>query len=399
MHLDLDLAQTLGLAATVSFLGSFIKSKITFLQTYFIPAPVIGGLLYALIMLVGHSTNAFTITLDQTLTPILLIIFFTSTGFEFSIKQLKQFGSVGFKLAVIATFMTIIQNAIMPLVAPLVGLRPLMGLTVGSMSMIGGPGAAAAFGPSIEALGVENAGLSAIAAATAGLVVGSLVGGPVVKYLMKRYNLDGSQSQNIDHLTVAQEEVPVAGGDLLTPVLQLLFAMGVGTIVVWILDSITGFGWPAYVGGLFFAVIMRNVTEPFGVTYDTKALKKLGSIALNIFLALTIMDLEIWKLLDLALPIFGLIVIQVILLAALSIFVFFKWLGKDYDAAVMVAGIVGSNIGSTPNAVANMEAVVEENGPSPISMLVLPIVLSVVISLINSIIITLFINFFSSMGW
>jgi len=398
MHLTLDLAQTLGLAAVMSYVGSFVKSKIKFLQTYFIPAPVIGGLIYALIMLVGYSTNSFSIELDQTLTPLLLVVFFTATGFEFSIKQLKQFGAIGLKLAVIVSAMTVVQNAIMPVVAPLVGLEPLMGLTVGSMSMIGGPGAAAAFGPTIEALGVEDAALSAIAAATGGLVVGSLIGGPVAKFLINRHKLDTSQTQNLDDIDVSTEDSEENKGDMMASVLQLLFAVGLGTIVVWILDSITGFAWPEYVGGLFFAVIMRNVSEPLGVSYDIPSIQKIGSIALNTFLALTIMDLEIWNLLDLALPIITLIAFQIIILVLLAVFVFFRWLGSDYDAAVMVAGLMGVNSGSTPNAVANMDAVIEENGSSPVSMLILPIVVSVVISLINSITITVFINLFSNMG-
>lgn len=398
MNLTLDLAQTLGLAALVSYVGSFLKSKIKFLQTYFIPAPVIGGLIYSLLMLVGYFTNSFSIQLDQTLTPLLLVAFFTATGFQFSIKLLKQFGSIGLKIAIIVSAMTVVQNVVATLIAPLVGLEPLMGLTVGSMSMIGGPGTAAAFGPTVEALGVENAALSAIAAATTGLVVGSLIGGPVAKFLINRYKLDTSQTQSLDNIDVSVENSVENKGDLMISVLQLLFAMGLGTIVVWILDSITGLGWPAYVGGLFFAVIMRNVSEPLGISYDIPSIQKIGSIALNVFLALTIMDLEIWNLLDLALPIITLIISQVILLVLLAIFVFFKWLGSDYDAAVMASGLLGSNIGSTPNAVANMDAVIEENGSSPISMLVLPIVAAVVISLINSVTITIFINFFSSMG-
>lgn len=398
MHLTLDLPQTLGLAAIMSYVGSVVKSKVGFLQKYFIPAPVIGGLIYSLIMLIGYATNSYSIELDNTITPLLLTAFFTATSFEFSVKQLKQFGSIGLKLAIIVTAIGIIQNAVMPVLAPLVGLEPLMGLTVGSMSMIGGPGAAAAFGPTVEALGVENAALSAIAAATAGLVIGSMIGGPVAKFLINRHNLDTTKTKSTDDLDFSNDVAEENQGNLTNSVLQILFAMGVGTIVVWILDSLTGFAWPEYVGGLFFAVIMRNISEPIGVSFDVPSIQKIGSVALNIFLALTIMDLEIWNLLDLALPIVGLIIMQVIILVLLGIFVMFKWLGSDYDAAVMVSGLMGVSSGSTPNAVANMEAVIEENNPSPISMLVLPIVASVVISLVNSITISVFINLFSSMG-
>ena len=217
----------------------------------------------------------------------------------------------------------------------------------------------------------------------------------MAKYLINKHNLDTTKTQSIDNIDTSSTTIAKKQMDLTKSVLQILFAMAAGMIIVWILDSITGFAWPEYVGGLFFAVIMRNITEPMGVSFDTTSIGKIGGIALNVFLALTIMDLQIWNLLDLALPIIGLIIMQVILLVLLAIFIFFKVLGSNYDAAVMTSGLMGVNIGSTPNAVANMDAVIEDNNPSPISMLVLPIVVSVVISLVNSITISIFINLLS----
>lgn len=394
MNITLNLAQTLALAAMVSYIGSLIKNRIKFFQTYFIPTPVIGGIIYALLMLIGYQTGSFFIELDNTLTPLLLVIFFTATGFTFSVKQLAKSGSLGLKLSIIVIVLMIIQNGIMPLVSPLLGIDPLLGLTVGSMSMTGGPGAAAAFAPTIEALGIDNASLSGVAAATAGLVIGSMVGGPVARYLIKKHNIETTTKQSLDDIDDSFGEAGdnAQNVSFTSSVLQVLFAVGAGTIVVWILDSITGFGWPTYVGGLFFAAIMRNITEPMGVRFDIQSIEMIGNASLNIFLTLTIMGLEVWKLLDLALPLIALLIIQTAILILLAIFVVFKFLGGDYDAAVMTAGVCGVGIGSTPNAVANMEAVTQENGPSPTSMLMLPIVVSVVISLLNSIIISVFIN-------
>lgn len=400
MNLELDLLQTLALAALMSVLGSLIKGKINILQKYFIPAPVIGGLLFAIVMFIGNRAQLFSVKLDNTLTNILLQMFFTATGFTFSLKALKKSGIVGLKLGIMIVVLSVLQNALAALVSPLVGIKPLLGITVGSMSMTGGPGNAAAFGPTIQDLGIQGASVAAVAAATAGLVIGSIIGGPVAKVIISKYDLKSNLSSNLKDFDFDKQNEKVGnkvmGHTLLNSTILILIAMGLGTFVVQFLNYITGFGWSSYVGGLFVAAIMTNIFEAMGINTESKILDDIGNVSLNIFLTLTVMGLEIWLLLDLALPLIVLLILQAIFMMIFARFIVFNSLGKDYDAAVMSAGMCGVGIGSTPNAVANMQSVTDDNGPSPVSMGILPPIVSVVLSILNPVIITFFIQFLSN---
>lgn len=403
MTLELTLIQSLALAALASFLGSFIKSHVNLFQKYFIPAPVIGGLLAAIVVTIGYSTGSFQISFDKTLNPLLLQMFFTATGFTFSIKSLKKSGVLGLKIAAVILAFAFLQNFIAAFIAPLVGVDPLLGLTVGSMSMSGGPGNAAAFGPNIEDLGIQGAGVAAIAAATAGLVIGSIIGGPVARRLITKNKLVGNRT--VDHKEVIDKKVEIAdpddnhkailGKSLIQSVILILVAIGLGEFVVKFLDNITGFGWPDYVGGLFVAAILTNVLEAINIKTESAIIEDVGNTALNIFLTLTVMSTEIWVLLDLALPLVVLLLAQTLFVVLVCSFITYRVFGKDYDAAVMSAGMCGVAIGSTPNAVANMDSVIEDNYPAPIPMTILPPVVSIALSIINPIFITLAINFLS----
>lgn len=398
MILKLNLLQTLALAAVVSLIGSFIKVKIKFFQKYFIPAPVIGGLLFAVIMFIGNRTNLFEVSLDNTLTSMLLQMFFTATGFTFSIKSLKKSGIIGLKLGALILFVAFAQNIIAALIAPITGISSLLGITVGSMSMAGGPGNSAAFGPTIQNLGVQGATVAAVAAATAGLVIGSLIGGPTAKILISKFNLKYKKNSEVNiYLEDEKTGSFTLANNLLNSTLLILLAMGLGTFVVNFLNNLTGFSWPSYVGGLFVAAIITNIFELLGIHTESKFLDNIGNVSLNIFLTLTVMALEIWLLLDLALPLIVLLIMQALFMVLFAIFIIFPILGRDYDAAVMAAGMCGVGIGSTPNAVANMQSVIDDNGSSQVSMTILPPVVSIALSVLNPVIITLFIKFLSGM--
>jgi glutamate:Na+ symporter, ESS family len=392
LSISLDLAQTLALAVVVLLIGSVVKNRVGFLKKYFIPTPVIGGLIFAIIMLIGHQTESFSVELDQSITGLLLIVFFTATGFSFSVKDLKKTGIIGLKLAVLVILLVILQNALVPLISPLAGIDPLLGLTMASMSMAGGPGTAAAFGPTLEGMGIANATLVGLAAATFGLVMGSIVGGPVATYLIKKNKLSAKDVSETIELNLDSKLNEVNSKSLMNGVFVILISMGLGTLMVILLNTLTGFSWPDYVGGLFVGAILRNIYDSMNKSISIKSIDIIGSIALNIFLALTIMDLAIWNLLDLALPMFIVLGIQTIFMALFAIFLMFRVMSKNYDSAVMCAGMCGVGLGSTPNAVANMEAVIEANGPSPNSMIILPVIVAVFLSALNPIIITIFIN-------
>ncbi|WP_404332218.1 sodium/glutamate symporter [Mesobacillus maritimus] len=391
MSFSLDLAQSLALAVVVLLIGSVLKKRIGFFKKYFIPTPVIGGLLFAIIMLVGNQTQSFSVELDQSLSGLLLIAFFTATGFSFSVKDLKKTGIIGLKLAVLVIVLVILQNAIIPLISPLAGIDPLLGLTMASMSMSGGPGTAAAFGPTLESMGIANATLVGLSAATFGLVMGSIVGGPVANYLIRKNNLSSKDVSETIELDLSSKLNELNDKSLMNGSFVILISMGLGTLMVMLLN-LTGFTWPDYVGGLFVAAILRNIFDYMNISISLKSVNIIGAIALNLFLALTIMDLEVWNLLNLAIPMIIVLAVQTIFMMVFAIFVIYRVMGKNYDAAVMASGMSGVGLGSTPNAVANMEAVIEENGPSPNSMIILPVVVAVFLSALNPIIITVFIN-------
>ncbi len=391
MSISLDLTQSLALAVVVLLIGSVLKKKVGFLRKYFIPTPVIGGLLFAIIMLVGHQMESWSVELDQSLSGILLIAFFTATGFSFSVKDLKKTGIIGLKLAVLIIILVILQNALVPLISPLAGIDPLLGLTMASMSMAGGPGTAAAFGPTLESMGIENATLVGLSAATFGLVMGSIIGGPVATYLIRKNKLSSKDVSETIELDLSSEFNELNDKSLMNGTFVILIAMGLGTLMVMLLN-LTGFTWPDYVGGLFIAAILRNIFDSMKINISLKSVNIIGAIALNLFLALTIMDLEVWNLLNLAVPMIIVLAVQTFFMMLFAIFVIYKVMGKNYDAAVMASGMSGVGLGSTPNAVANMEAVIEENGPSPNSMIILPVVVAVFLSALNPIIITVFIN-------
>jgi len=391
MELSLNLAQSLSLAVIALLIGIFLKNRISFLTKYFIPTPVVGGLVIALIILIGYQTSLYTVNIDQTITPLLLILFFTAIGFSFSVKDLKKTGIIGLKLGILIIVLMIIQNGITPLLAMLTGIDPLLALTMGSMSLTGGPGTSAAFGPTLEEIGVANATLVALSASTFGLVLGSLIGGPIANFLIKKKKMKPSKETVESELNIGGDTDELGEKSLMNSTMYLLFAMGLGTILVYFLNM-TGFVWPDYVGGLFIAAIMRNVLDAMNIKVNLRAINLLGAISLNLFLALTIMDLEIWHLFNLALPMIIILAIQTLLVMLFAIFVIYKVMGKNYDAVVMSSGISGVGLGSTPNAVANMEAVIEENGPSPNSMIILPVIVAVVLSATNPVVITIFIN-------
>lgn len=392
MSISLNLIQSLALAVIVLLIGSMLKKRFGFLRKYFIPTPVIGGLVFAVLMLVGNQTDSWSVELDQSLTDLLLVAFFTATGFAFSVKDLKQTGIIGLKLAVLTVILVILQNAIVPLISPLAGIDPLLGLTMASMSMAGGPGTAAAFGPTIVNMGIENATLVGLSAATYGLVMGSIIGGPIAKYLIKRHKHTSKDVSETIDLDFTNKSDGLNEKTFMNSSFIILVSMGLGTLMVMLLN-LTGFIWPDYVGGLFVAAILRNVFDSMNISINLKSVNIIGNIALSLFLALTIMGLEIWNLFDLALPMIIVLLTETIFMILFAIFIIYRVMGKNYDAVVMSSGMSGVGVGSTPNAVANMEAVIEGNGPSPNSMIILPVIAAVFLSIFNPIIITLFINF------
>lgn len=385
--------QTIAVAVVVLILGAFLKRKISFLEKFCIPAPVIGGLIFAIFTLICYSTGILEIDFDDTLKEVCMVFFFTSVGFQANLKVLKSGGKPLLIFLVLVIVLIITQNFTAIGLANLLGLDSLTGMTTGSIPMVGGHGTAGAFGPVLEDFGISGATTVCTAAATFGLVAGSLMGGPIGNRLIKKHNLLETIKNDDDTLLVEEEEKHERHFSMYAPaVFQLIIAVGIGTIFSKLL-SLTGMTFPIYIGAMIAAAIMRNIGEYTGkITVHMGEINDLGGICLSLFLGIAMITLKLWQLADLALPLVILLAGQVALMFLFSYIVVFNVMGRNYDAAVLVAGTCGFGMGATPNAMANMQAICEKYEPSVKAYLIIPIVGSLFADFLNSLTITFFIN-------
>lgn len=391
--ITLDVIQTVGLAVIVFVVGRYIKSKVSFFQKYFIPAPVIGGIICSLIIFAGVRGNFFTVKMNGVLQDFFMNIFFTGTGFTCSFAILRKSGKLGAKLAVGAVLFLFVQNMVGVSLASVFGLHKLLGVAMGSISMSGGVGSGASFGPTLEAAGALDGTTVGVAAATFGLLLGSITGGPVAQRLIKKHNLKSSY-QVQETSGEETQTFPLIERRFFDSVLLMLFAAFVGSYISKLL-LMTGLNFPYYVGCLFGGALIRNLADAFHKELRMNELDVISNTALNLFLSMALMSLNINRLVALALPMIVILISQAVVMALWAYFVTFNTTGRDYDAAVMAAGHCGVGLGQTPNAVANMSAIIEKNGPAPTAWFVLPVVTVIFINIMNPIIITLFINWLS----
>ena len=393
MNITLDMYQTIAVAVIVLMAGAFLKKRISFLQKFCIPAPVIGGLLFAILTLVLYMTCVAVIDFDDTLKEVCMVFFFTSVGFQANLKVLKSGGKSLIVFLFLVIMLIVMQNFSAIGLANLIGLDSLTGMTTGSIPMVGGHGTAGAFGPVLEDFGVQGATTVCTAAATFGLIAGSLMGGPVGNRLIKKHNLIATIKTEDDSLLVEEEEKHERHFSMYAPaVFQLIIAVGLGTVVSDLL-SLTGMTFPIYIGAMIVAAIMRNIGEYTGkITIHMGEINDLGGICLSLFLGIAMITLKLWQLADLALPLIILLAGQVVLMFIFTYFVVFNIMGRDYDAAVLAAGTCGFGMGATPNAMANMQAICEKYAPSVKAYLIVPIVGSLFADFLNSLTITFFIN-------
>lgn len=392
--IEINQITTVFLAVALFAFGSFLINKINFLKRFCIPAPVVGGLLFAALATILKTTGLLEISLDTSLQSLFMITFFTTIGLGASFKLVK----LGGKLLVIywlaCGFLALMQNVIGVSLASLMGIHPLIGMMAGAVSMEGGHGAAAAFGQTLEDLGISSAMTIGAAAATCGLVAGGLIGGPIVKYLVGKYNLTPDE-QKAEAVEYENKHEQITSDSFFTQVVIITFCMAVGTYVGTLFSEATGFVLPGYVGAMFVAVFVRNILDKVKPNaINMKSISLIGDVTLGVFLSMALMSIKLWEIADLALPLFVIVFVQVLFIVLFCIFVLFKLLGKNYDAAVMVAGFAGHGLGATPNAMANMSAVVQRFGPSTKAFLVVPIVGAFLIDVFGIPIIITTINLF-----
>ena len=394
MNIQLDMYQTLAIAVVVLILGQFLKSKIDFLEKFCIPAPVVGGLLFAIFTCICYATGLAEFSFDDTLREVCMVFFFTSVGFQANLKVLKSGGKSLIIFLALVILLIIFQNGLAVGVSKLLGLDPLIGLCTGSIPMVGGHGTAGAFGPVLEDFNISGATTICTAAATFGLIAGSLVGGPIGRKLIEKKNLMDTVTTEDDSLLVEDEIKHERHTNMYAAaVFQTILAVGLGTIFSWLLTK-TGMTFPIYIGAMLAAALIRNLSEYSGkFTIHMGEINDLGGICLSLFLGIAMITLKLWQLADLALPLIILLGAQLVLIFFFTYFVIFNVMGRDYDAAVLSSGVCGFGMGATPNAMANMQAVCEKYAPSVKAFLLVPLVGSLFADFLNSLAITFFINF------
>ena len=393
MKIHLDMYQTLALAVLVLLLGSFLKKKINFLERFCIPSPVIGGLLFAIMTCICYSTHIAEFSFDDTLREVCMVFFFTSVGFQANLKVLKSGGKSLIVFLALVIFLIVLQNLTAVGLSKLLGHDPLIGLCTRSIPKDGGHGTAGAFGPVLEDFNIAGATTICTAAATFGLIFGSLIGGPLGKRLIEKKKLLSTISHEDDSLLVEDEKKHERHTNMYAAaVFQLILAIGLGTIFSMFLTK-TGLTFPIYIGAMLAAALMRNISEYSGiVTIHMGEINDLGGICLSLFLGMAMITLKLWELASLALPLVILLAAQVILICIFTYFIEFNIMGHDYDAAVLVSGTCGFGMGATPNAMANMQAVCDKYEPSVKAYLLIPLIGSLFADFINSLVITFFIN-------
>ncbi|MDA9982868.1 sodium/glutamate symporter [Gammaproteobacteria bacterium] len=397
----LDERQTLIAAILVLFLGKYLTRKVSFLRDYNIPQPVTGGVLASLVVGAVFFLFDTTISFDLNMRDVLLITFFTTIGLSSRVSTLMKGGRKLLILVGIAVVYLLVQNLTGLFVASVAGLDLNIGLIAGSVSLSGGHGTAIAWAPTFrEQYGIVGASEIGVACATFGLVLGGVMGGPIAKFLITRHRLQPeSKEQLVVGLPHAVEsrQVQIDVDSVLHTLLVIAWSMGLGLIFNEVFESF-GLRLPAFVTSLFAGIVLTN-TVPLALPKlrdrwptSTPPLALISDLSLGLFLAMSLMSLQLWTLADLAGSILLLLIAQVIVITGFTIFVVFQFMGRDYDAAVISGGYAGLGLGATPTAIANMEAITQKFGPSPMAFLVIPLVGAFFIDISNAVIIRFFLD-------
>ncbi len=396
MIVKLDMIQSMALAVIILMGGQWVRSKVSFLEKFCIPAPVVGGIIIALFTLAMKVTGLLEFDFDVTLQKVFMTAFFTTIGFTASFKLLKQGGKQVVLFLFLAVVLVVLQNLVGVGLAEAFHINPLIGLATGSVPMTGGHGTSGAYAPLFENAGAVGATAVAMASATFGLVMGSIVGGPVAKTLIEKHNLLDTHEvdERLNNSEETEKEEKLNAESFLYSSCLVIIAMGLGTVISMVLSK-TGMTFPGYIGAMFAAAIMRNLSDATGMfPIKAKEIDVIGNTSLSIFLAMALMGLKLWQLADLAGPMIVMLIGQTVLMVLFAYFVTFNLMGRNYEAAVMACGHCGFGMGATPNAMANMSAITKRYTIAPVAFFILPLVGSLFIDFFNAAVITGFMNLF-----
>lgn len=404
-QIALNMYQTAAIAMMLFVLGRFLTNRVEFLRKCCIPAPVVGGLIFAIVHLCLYMGGIVEFTFDSNVKDFFMTLFFTSVGYTACFRLLKKGGKKVITFLLVAIVMVCLQNVLSSILAGVFGWDLRLGLCTGSIPMVGGHGTAGSYGPLMEGMGIESANVIAIAAATYGLVAGSLMGGPTARGIINKYNLKSTESETgveLNDMSEAdREKAERVDVDAFTnAAILLIVASGLGTLLTAALNGIEinignfhfSFTFPTYIGAMLIAAVIRNFCDAKNIVLPSRALDLWGNVSLSIFLAIALMSVALWQLASVAVAMIAMLAAQTILMYFYARFVVYNIMGRDYEAAVMTAAFCGFGMGATPNAMANMQAVTKRFGPAPQAYFIVPLVGSLFIDFFNGLIITGFLN-------
>ena len=410
-QIALNMYQTAAIAMMLFVLGRFLTNRVEFLRKCCIPAPVVGGLIFAIVHLCLYMGGIVEFTFDSNVKDFFMTLFFTSVGYTACFRLLKKGGKKVITFLLVAIVMVCLQNVLSSILAGVFGWDLRLGLCTGSIHMVGGHGTAGSYGPLMEDMGIESANVIAIAAATYGLVAGSLMGGPTARGIINKYNLKSTESETgveLNDMSEADREKAerVDVDSFTNAAILLIVAAGLGTLLTAALNGIQinignfhfSFTFPTYIGAMLIAAVIRNFCDAKHIVMPSRALDLWGNVSLSIFLAIALMSVALWQLASVAVAMIAMLAAQTILMYFYARFVVYNIMGRDYEAAVMTAAFCGFGMGATPNAMANMQAVTKRYGPAPQAYFVVPLVGSLFIDFFNGLIITGFLNILPIFG-
>ena len=398
LNINVDAIMTCAMAAVLLLIGYWMKGKVKVLNKYCIPAPVVGGFLFMFITFIGHITNSFAFNFDTYFQSPFMLAFFTTVGLGASIQLLKKGGKLLIIYWLISGIISVFQNVIGIGVSKVVGLEAPYGLLASAISMIGGHGAAGSYGQTFKDLGFMAGPEVGAAAATFGLISAVLLGGPLARRLIVKYDLKPDPNDNYDvdvsDINSSKGEA-LSGLDVIKNVTVIVACMAIGTMVSGWIGKLINMSFPTYVGAMFVAVLVRNLNEKFKwYKFSFSLVDGIGDVMLNLYLGIALMSLKLWELAGLIGGVLVVVLCQVVFMALIAYFVVFRILGKNYDAAVMCAGLCGHGLGATPSAIVNMTSVKDQYGMSRKAFMIVPIVGAFLVDIIYQPQTIAFIKFF-----
>lgn len=391
------MAVTIGLVTYL--LGEAINDRVPLLRRFSIPDAVTGGLLVALLFFALHETGVATVSFDTHARDLLLLVFFTGIGLNARVSDLVKGGKPLAVLVAITAALLLVQNLIGGLGALLAGLPPAMGVVLGSTSLLGGHGTMIAWSPELDARGLAGAPELGIAMATLGLVVASVIGGPIAKLLIEPRGLRSDEPEEVNPVGLSDTAPPqaITRNALMRTLLTVFFCIILGYLLQRAILT-TGVTLPLFVPCLLVGIVVGNLMSlvPFVEPIShTPALSLLSEFALGVFLAVSLMALQLWALAGMAGTLLAVLLVQTVVAVAASVLVAFRFLGRDYPAAVMSAGYASFVLGATPTAIATMTAVTRRYGPCQTAFIVLPLVSAVFVDIANALVTQGFLDLWS----